>query len=120
MKAKWIKWSLVSMFIMIGLPWLAVTFAPADAGMAICLLLFYVVNPFYSLVLGGMAGQKPRSLWMLPLLVAGLFLAGAGIFFTLSEPFFFIYAGIYFVLGELAMLIVFIVNKMERKIQRKS
>ncbi len=32
-------YGLVSAAVMVGLPWLAVAFAPADAGMAVCLLL---------------------------------------------------------------------------------
>lgn len=115
MKLQLIKWFLISAFIMLGLPWLAVTFAPADAGMAICLLLFYIVNPMYSVVLGCIAGKDIRSLWILPLLSAILFWVGVAIFFTVSEPLFIIYAGIYLVLGETAMLSVFGVNKMKQK-----
>ena len=106
MKVQLVKWFVVSAVIMLGLPWLAVTLAPADAGMAICLLLFYAVNPMYSVVLGCIAGQGGRNLWVLPLLSSILFLIGVGIFFTLSEPLFFMYGGIYLVLGVAAMLIV--------------
>lgn len=106
-KKQLIKWSLISAFIMLGFPWLAVTFAPADAGMAVCLLLFYVVNPIYSVILGCIAGQDIRRLWVFPLLSAILFWVGAAIFFTVSEPLFIFYAGIYLIFGVAAMLITF-------------
>ena len=39
-----IFWSILAMLLMIGCPWLAATFA-GSAGMAVCLLLFFGVNP---------------------------------------------------------------------------
>ena len=113
MKVK--KWSVVSAFIMLVLPWLAVTFAPSDAGMAICLLLFYIINPIYSVVLGCIAGQKVRRFWILPLLSSLLFLAGVGILFTVRDPIFFGYAGIYLVLGLVAMLSAYLVKQRRQK-----
>ncbi len=111
MKKQLIIWSLISAFIMLGLPWLAVAFAPADAGMALCFLLFYAVNPIYSVLLGCIAGKEHRSLWLLPLISSVLFLIGVGVFFTVSEPIFLMYAFIYLILGIVAMLIVSVVNK---------
>ena len=115
MKVRWIKWFAISILVMLGLPWLAVTFAPGDAGMAICLLLFYVLNPMYSIFIGGIAGQDVKDLWILPLLSAILFLIGVGIFFTISEPLFLAYAVVYRVLGMVALLIVSMVNKAKQK-----
>ena len=102
---------LISVLIMLGFPCLAVTLAPADAGMAICLLLFYIVNPIYSVALGCVAGKDIKKFWILPLISTVLFLIGVGIFFTMSEPLFFVYAGAYLVLGMVAMLIASRVNR---------
>ena len=41
-----IFWSILAMLLMIGCPWLAATFA-GSAGMAVCLLLFFGVNPIF-------------------------------------------------------------------------
>ena len=45
MKRSVILWLAVSAVIMFALPWLAVTFVKGDAGMAVCFMLFYAVNP---------------------------------------------------------------------------
>ena len=72
-----IFWSILAMLLMIGCPWLAATFA-GSAGMAVCLLLFFVV--------------------------AGLFLAGAWLFFAMGETAFLLYCVCYLMIGMIAML----------------
>ena len=52
MKKKIIFWLAVTAVIMLALPWLAVTFVKGDAGMAACFVLFFAVNPIYSVVIG--------------------------------------------------------------------
>lgn len=42
---KLIIWTISAMILMIGFPWLAVTFA-GSAGMAICFLLFFALTPY--------------------------------------------------------------------------
>ena len=48
----------VSAVIMLALPWLAVTLVKSDAGMAACFVLFFAVNPIYSVVIGILAGKS--------------------------------------------------------------
>ena len=36
---------------MLMFPWLAVAFVKGDAGMAVCFLLFFAVNPLYSVLI---------------------------------------------------------------------
>ena len=84
-----IFWSILAMLLMIGCPWLAATFA-GSAGMAVCLLLFFGVNPIFSAVCGVFAGKDIKRLWPLPIVVAGLFLAGAWLFFAMGETAFFV------------------------------
>lgn len=105
MKKRLIMCSIISAIVMLMLPWLAVTFAPADAGMAICLILFYVINPIYSVIIGYQAGKTIKELWALPIISAALYLFGAWIFFTITETMFIIYAVIYFVISIVVMLI---------------
>ena len=83
---------------------LGVLFA-GSAGMAVCLLLFFAVNPLFSAACGVYAGKNIKRLWFLPVLTAGLFLAGAWIFFDMGEPAFLLYCGCYLLIGIIAMLI---------------
>ena len=62
-------------------PWAAVTFLPADAGMAAVLLLFFGADPVVSILTGAAAGRQSDRLWPLPLLFPLLCLLGAWIFF---------------------------------------
>ena len=95
----------MSALIMLGLPWLAVTFAPGDAGMAICFLLFYGVNPVYACICGYTCAGKGKYMWLCPVLVSVLFLLGSWLFFDTGEKIFLIYALIYLGLGLVAMTI---------------
>lgn len=97
----WTGWTVL---LMIVCPWLAVRFA-GSAGMAVCFLLFYAVNPLFSAACGVFAGRNIKQLWALPIVVSGLFLAGVWLFFELGEPAFLLYAGCYLAIGVLAMLI---------------
>lgn len=100
-----ILWLIAAAVIMLLLPWTAVTFVRGDAGMAVCFLLFYAVNPVYMVFAGIYAGKNGRKLWSLPVVAAGLFLLGTGAFFSMGEPAFVMYAGVYLVLGISAMLL---------------
>ena len=99
MKKNFLLWSAASAFIMLFLPWLAVTFVKADGGMVVCFALFYGVDPIYSIMLGGFAGKDIGCLWSLPLISVVLFLAGAWIFFDAGETSFILYTLVYLVLG---------------------
>ena len=97
-------WTTAAMILMIGFPWLAVTFA-GDSGMAVCFVLFFVVNPLFSAVCGFAGGGDIRRLWLLPFVTAGFFLAGTWIFFDMGEPAFLVYGGVYLLIGAAAMLL---------------
>lgn len=101
----------ISVFIMFVLPWLAVTFVKGDGGMAVCFLLFYAVNPIYSVIIGVFAGRNVRTLWSLPIFCAVFFLLGTWAFFDMGETAFILYASVYLVLGIAAMLFSAIVRK---------
>lgn len=66
MKKNIILWLAASAAVMLALPWIAVTFVKGDAGMAVCLLLFFVINPIYSVAIGIFAGKDMKHLWSLP------------------------------------------------------
>ena len=52
MKKDIILWLAVSALVMLALPWLSVTFVKSDAGMAVSFLLFFAVDPLYSVIIG--------------------------------------------------------------------
>ena len=107
---KLIVWIILAILLMIGCPWLSVEFA-GSAGMAICFLLFFAVNPIFSAVCGAYAGKNIKQLWSLPIIVAGLFLAGVWLFFEMGESAFLLYCGCYLIIGIVAMLISSSVSK---------
>lgn len=115
MKNNFILWVMISMVIMLVLPWLAVSFVKGDAGMAVCFILFFAVNPIYSVIMGVFSGKNIKSLWGMPVISAILFLLGSWIFFSIGEKAFILYAGVYLILGMAAMTISMIIH---RKAQR--
>ena len=104
-------WTAGSALVMLGLPGRAVAVVKGDAGMGACLLLFFAVDPAWSVLLGALAGREMKGLWSLPLLSAALFLAGAWTFFDRSERAFLLYAAIYLALGLAAMPVSALVKK---------
>ena len=111
MKRKLIFWLILSVTIMLLLPWIAVTFVKGDEGMAAWFILFFCVNPIYSIAAGVFAGKDRKCLWHLPFVSAALFLSGTWIFFDMGEMAFVLYALIYLILGIVAMLISIFINK---------
>ncbi len=111
MKKNIILWLAASMAVMLAFPWLAVTFVKGDAGMAVCFLLFFAVNPLYSMIIGAFAGKDVKHLWSLPVISAVLFLIGTWIFFDMGETAFILYAVVYLVIGIMAMLISMFIRK---------
>lgn len=105
MKMKFIAWLIGSATVMLLLPWFAVTFVKSNAGMAVTLLLFFAINPSYSILLGVVAGKHIKVMWSLPFIAATLFLLGAWTFFDSGEGAFVIYAGAYLVIGIVSMLL---------------
>jgi hypothetical protein len=95
----------VSAVVMLFLPWLTVTFVKSNAAMAVCMMLFFAVNPLYSVALGILAGKRCKELWLQPIFAALLFLAGAWLFFDMGETAFLLYAGVYLALGLISMWI---------------
>lgn len=113
-KKAYICWLGISAVIMLVLPWIAVTFVKGDGGMAVCFLLFFAVNPIYSVIIGAFAGKDRKHLWGLPVISAALFLAGTWIFFDMGELAFIRYGVIYLALGAAAMAVSSIIRKRKK------
>ena len=103
--------ALCSATIMLLLPWCAVAFANGTGGMAICLLLFFAIDPMAAICVGVFAGRKFKAAWFQPLLLSALFLLGAWLFFDMGERAFLLYAAIYLFLGYSAAAIAAILSK---------
>ncbi len=96
--------------IMILLPYLSVKLL-TDAGMMAALILFYAVNPVFSLIVGVLSANSFRRHWYLGLLSAVAFLVGTASFFTAYEPLFLLYAGAYALLSYIAAAVCKILTK---------
>ena len=107
------KWFLITAFVMLGLPFLTVTFAKHDAGMAICFLLFFAVDPLYAAIVGVFAGKDAKRAWYQPFLTSAFFLAGTWLCFDEKETAFLSYAAAYLLLGLLAMGITALIARLK-------
>ena len=95
----------LSAAVMLGLPWLAITFVPADSAMAALLLMFFIVNPAAAASSGIFAGKNVSSSWFQPLLLTGLFILGSRIFFDMKSQDFMFYGILYLVIGYIFMAV---------------
>ena len=112
---KMIPWIIASAVIMMIFPWLAVTFVKGDGGMAVCFILFFVLNPIYAIFAGAQVGKDVKRFWALPMIAAILFLAGTWLHFDMDEPAFLLYALIYLLLEAAAMLLSAFIRKILKK-----
>lgn len=97
------KWIVVTVAVMFALPFCVARYVPADAGMASCMILFFIVNPVYSAILGFQCGRNLHQMWNLPLASSVAFLAGTWLFFDIKEVWFVICASVYLIVGWTAM-----------------
>ena len=107
-----VKLTGITLAVMFVLPFAVARLASECAGMVLCMMLFLVINPIYSMILGVVAGRDLKTLWYLPLISAVAFLAGTWLFFDVHEPWFMAYAAVYLCIGVAAMLIT---NCLKRK-----
>ncbi len=99
----YIYWLCATMAIMIILPFAIARLASECSGMALCMMLFFIINPIYSVILGYHCGKDIRRLWNLPLVSSVAFLAGTWIFFDIHELWFIVYAIVYLTIGWITM-----------------
>lgn len=112
MKSRFFRWLLISIVIMIILPWLTIDYAESDDYKNILFLLFFVINPLYSAVVGIFSGRNLLDLWAIPNITALLFLLGSWIFFDRDKSnAYLIYSGIYMLISLLCMLVTIYIRK---------
>ena len=95
----------LSALVMVLFPWLGVKFVQGTSGMGLAMILFFLVDPILSLLIGLWAGKSARERWYLPAVNAALFMAGVWLSYDWGEPDFLFYAVIYLIIGYGAMLI---------------
>lgn len=100
-----IIWLSVTIIVMFALPFAVASLASECSGMALCMMLFFIVNPIYSAILGYSCGKDIKKMWNLPLVSALAFLAGTWIFFDIHELWFIVYATVYLAISWTAMAI---------------
>lgn len=98
-----ITWIAVTVAVMFVFPLAVARLASECSGMALCMILFFIVNPIYSAILGFRCGKDIRRMWNLPLVSSIAFLAGTWLFFDIKEVWFIIYASVYLIIGWTAM-----------------
>lgn len=96
-------WLLASVVVMEVLPWLVIMFVRLDMVMPMGILLLFGVNPIYCAAVGIFAGKQVKPMWILPVGTAVIFLLGIWLCFDIRQTSFWLYAGIYLVIGLLAM-----------------
>ena len=96
--------------LMFGVPLLAVLFA-GDAGMAVCFILFFAVDPLFALWIGWFAGKAAKRRWFLPPTCAAMFLLGCWALFDMGETAFVLYALVYLVMGLLSMALSALIHR---------
>lgn len=110
---EYMKWLIASAVIMFVLPCAAVAVGGIDLGVAMVTLtlMMFAVCPIYSVMLGVFAGRDGKRFWSLPVISPLLSLVGMGVLVDHGASGFARFAGIYLVLGLLAMLASMIVRK---------
>ena len=106
-----IIWLAITILVMLALPFAVARLASEYSGMALCMMLFLIVNPIYSAILGYRCGKDIKKMWNLPLVSAVAFLAGTWIFFDIHELWFVVYATVYLAIGWIAMAISKYLNR---------
>ena len=108
-------WYFLSFIVMLVFPFLAVHFVKGDNGMAVFFILFYVLNPMYSIISGIVAGINRKSLRTLPLINTILFLIGSVCIVGSTDWSFSYFALAYLLIGYFFISIGMYINKKSSK-----
>ncbi len=108
-----LAWAIITVMVLLLLPWLVTSFIPADSGMAAMILLLLIVNPLCAAATGIFSGQSIKSRWSLPVIFALLFSCGAWFLLQMYAAALFAYTGIYLAVGIAAMLLTAQINRLK-------
>lgn len=98
---------------MLIIPLITANTVTSDAGMLVTLLLFFILNPIVSALVGLLSGKDARHFWFTPILVGILFWLFSS--FTYQTAFPYVYSAIYFIICAVAMAVTFVLTKVLKK-----
>ncbi len=101
---------IISSLIMIGLPLLTKLFVKGEGGFLVIFLMFYIIDPIWSLLSGIFAATDIKKLWPLPFISSLLYLAGTWGIFEMGESSFVFMALVYLAIGLASMVITYFVS----------
>ena len=111
MKNKFLTLFILAAIIMLLFPYLTITFVKGESGLIVCSVLFFIINPLYSIISGIYAGKYWRRLWLIPIITGLLFILGTWLFYEMGEGAFVVYGALYSIIGAFAMFLSAIVRK---------
>lgn len=97
--------------VMLLLPAAVIGISYSNAGMMICITLFFAVNPAFSLAAGIFAGRDIRNRWFTAAFPPLVFLLSAQLVFGADASDFTVYAIIYAAISLPTMLFTFLIKK---------
>ncbi len=101
----------VNILVLLLLPAAVMGISPSDAGMMVCIALFFAVDPALSAAAGLYAGLDIRNRWFTAAFPAAVFLLSVRLIFGAEASDFTVYAVIYAVITLAVMLFTFLVKR---------
>lgn len=101
--------------ILLILPALIISISPSDAGMMVCITLFFMVDPSFCIAAGIFAGRDLRNRWFTALFPPVTFLISARLIFGADASDFSVYAVIYAAITAIVTLFTFLVMRFSPK-----
>ncbi len=102
----------ISLVLLFVIPLLNVWFGGMN-GMAICFLLFFMVNPIFFVLEGIFCSSTVKQHWWLPLASALIYLLSCWVLLDIGETAFLIYAGVYLAISAVCMLAGYGITKIK-------
>ena len=110
-----LTWLILTAIVMLVFPRLTYTFIKGDTGMAVCFILFFIIDPLFSIICGVFASRNPKKLWACPLMTGILFILGCWMSFEMGEGAFVVYGIGYCAISAAAMGITVLFSKILRR-----
>lgn len=104
-----------NVLILLLLPALVISISPSDAGMMVCITLFFMVDPAFCIAAGIFAGRDLRNRWFTALFPPVTFLISARLIFGAVASDFSVYAVIYAAITAIVTLFTFLVMRFSPK-----
>lgn len=105
----------ISIAVLFLLPWAVTLLIKSIPQMFMLFALIFGVNPVFALGAGIYAGKDVEKLWAVPMIVGFVFLLSMWILFGFGETAFWMYTGMYILLGGAAMLLTAWLDRRQKK-----